>query len=127
MNQQRKENDSRIYFTINLHGSMAPGRGRTCDPCTASQTRILGHTAVVKMSGNILGRIAQSLKYLVADVSDCRSRVREFDSGPVPYFQGDCRSWNINFYDHSLPSTDLRRVCCQFQAKEYVQEVLGNC
>ena len=126
MNQQRKENDSRIYFTINLHGSMAPGRGRTCDPWTASQTRILGHTAVVKMSGNILGRTAQSLsgsRY----VSDCRSRVREFDPGPVPYFQGDCRSWNINFYDHSLPSTDLRRVFCQFQAKEYVQEVLVNC
>ena len=68
MKQERKENDSRIYFTINLHGSMAPGRGRTCDPWAASQTRILGHTAVVKMSGSILGRTAQSLKYLVADM-----------------------------------------------------------
>ena len=128
MNQQRKENDSRIYFTINLHGSMAPGRGRTCDPWTASQTRILGHTAVVKMSGNILGRTAHSLKYLVADM--CLTADPEFASlipAQVPYFQGDCRSWNINFYDHSLPSTNLRRVCCQFQAKEYVQEVLVNC
>ena len=78
MKQQRKENDSRIYFTINLHGSMAPGRGRTCDPWTASQTRILGHTAVVKMSGNILGRTAQSLKYLVADM--CLTADPEFAS-----------------------------------------------
>ena len=73
---------------------------------------------------------AQHSRYKISGsryVSDCRSRVREFDPGPVPYFQGDCRSWNIYFYDHSLPSTDLRRVCCQFQAKEYVQEVLVNC
>ena len=34
-------------------------------------------------------------------VSDCRSRDREFDSGPVPYFRGDW-SWN-NFYGHSSP------------------------
>ena len=34
-------------------------------------------------------------------VSDCRSRGREFDPGPVPYFRGDW-SWN-NFYDHSPP------------------------
>ena len=34
-------------------------------------------------------------------VSDCRSRGREFDPGPVPYFRGDW-SWN-NFYGHSAP------------------------
>ena len=34
-------------------------------------------------------------------VSDCRSRGREFDPGPVPYFRGD-RSWN-DFYGHSPP------------------------
>ena len=34
-------------------------------------------------------------------VSDCTSRGREFDPGPVPYFRGDW-SWN-NFYGHSLP------------------------
>ena len=34
-------------------------------------------------------------------VSDCRSRGREFDSGPIPYFRGDW-SWN-NFYGHSPP------------------------
>ena len=34
-------------------------------------------------------------------VSDCRSRGREFDPGPVPYFRGDW-SWN-NFYGHSPP------------------------
>ena len=41
-------------------------------------TRILGHTAVVKMSGNILGRTAQSLKYLVADM--CLTADPEFAS-----------------------------------------------
>ena len=34
-------------------------------------------------------------------VSDCRSRGREFDPGPVPYFRGDW-SWN-DFYSHSPP------------------------
>ena len=34
-------------------------------------------------------------------VSDCGSRGREFDPGPVPYFRGDW-SWN-NFYGHSPP------------------------
>ena len=34
-------------------------------------------------------------------VSDCRSRGREFDPGPVPYFRGDW-SWNY-FYSHSPP------------------------
>ena len=32
-------------------------------------------------------------------VSDCRSRGREFDPGPVPYFRGNW-SWN-DFYGHS--------------------------
>ena len=34
-------------------------------------------------------------------MSDCRSRGRKFDPGPVPYFRGD-GSWN-NFYGHSPP------------------------
>ena len=34
-------------------------------------------------------------------VSDCRSRGRKFDPGPVPYFCGDW-SWN-DFYSHSPP------------------------
>ena len=34
-------------------------------------------------------------------MSDCRSRGREFDPGPVPYFREDW-SWN-NFYSHSPP------------------------
>ena len=33
--------------------------------------------------------------------SNCRSRGREFDPGPVPYFRGDW-SWK-NFYGHSPP------------------------
>ena len=32
---------------------------------------------------------------------NCRSRGREFNPGPVPYFHGDL-SWN-NFYDHYPP------------------------
>ena len=33
--------------------------------------------------------------------SDCRSRGRDFDPGPVPYFGGD---WSLNnFYGHSSP------------------------
>ena len=34
-------------------------------------------------------------------VSDCWSRGREFDPGPVPFFRGDW-SWN-NFYGHTPP------------------------
>ena len=34
-------------------------------------------------------------------VSDCRSRGRESDPGPVPYFRGDW--WWNNFYGHSPP------------------------
>ena len=34
-------------------------------------------------------------------LSDCRSRGRKFDPGPVPYFRGDW-SWNT-FYGHSPP------------------------
>ena len=46
------------------------------------------HSAVGNVSGNRCE-------------SDCRSRGREFDPGPVPYFRGDW-SWN-NFYGHSPP------------------------
>ena len=44
-------------------------------------------------------------------VSDCRSRSREFDPGPVLYFRGDW-SWN-NFYG--------KKGCCQLQAKVCAQ------
>ena len=47
-------------------------------------------------------------------VSDCRSRGREFDPDPVPYFRGDC--------GHSPPSADLfKKGCCQLQAKVCAQ------
>ena len=49
-------------------------------------------------------------------VSDCRSRGREFDPGPAPYFRGDW-SWN-DFYGHSPPSADsFKKGCCQLQVK----------
>ena len=54
-------------------------------------------------------------------VSDCRSRGREFDPGPVPYFRGEIKVRN-NFYGHSPPSADLfKRGCCQLQAKVCAQ------
>ena len=47
------------------------------------------------------GRVAQSVMSGYRCVSDCRSRGREFDPCPVPYFRGDW-SWNY-FYGHSPP------------------------
>ena len=57
-------------------------------------------------------------------VSDCRSRGGKFDPSPVPYFHGDW-SWN-NFYPHSPPFADSRRVVVSYKQK-YVHEVLVNC
>ena len=48
--------------------------------------------------------------------ADCRSRGREFDPGPVPYFRGDW-SWN-NFYGHSPHSW---RVVVSYKRK-YVHD-----
>ena len=42
-------------------------------------------------------------------VSDCRSRGREFDPGPVPYFRGDCHEV-ISMVILPLPLIHLRRV-----------------
>ena len=53
-------------------------------------------------------------------VSDCRSRGREFDPGPVPYFRGDW-SWNISTVI-LLPSADsFKKGCFQLQAKVCAQ------
>ena len=54
-----------------------------------SDTHTGTHSTVVKMSGSILGRTAVVKMSGSRYVSDCRSRGREFDLGPVPYFQGD--------------------------------------
>ena len=51
--------------------------------------------------------------------SDCRSRGREFDHSPVPYFHGE-RSFS------SLPLNHSRRVVVSYKRK-YVHEVLVNC
>ena len=53
-------------------------------------------------------------------VTDCRSRGREFDPGPVPYFRGD---WLRSF--SSLPLNHSRRVVVSYKRK-YVHEVLVN-
>ena len=54
-------------------------------------------------------------------VSDCRSRGREFDPGPVPYFRGDW-PWN-NF--SSLPLIHSRRVVVSYKRK-YVHKLMVN-
>ena len=57
--------------------------------------------------------------------SDCRSRGRKFDPGPVPYFRGNWL-WN-NFYGRSPPFRwSFKKDCCLLQWK-YVHEVLVNC
>ena len=64
------------------------------------------------------GQVGQPVTCLTAEcryMSDCRSRGREFDPGPVPYFRGDW-SWN-NFYGHSPPFRWFKKGCCQLQAK----------
>ena len=48
-------------------------------------------------------------------VSDCRSRGREFYSGPVPYVEIDHEMISTVIL---LPSADLfKKGCCQLQAK----------
>ena len=59
----------------------------------------------------------------LAQSVDYRSRGREFDPGPIPYFRRD-RSWNY-FYGNSHPSTHSRRVVVSYNWK-YVHEVRFN-
>ena len=78
-----------INKTIDLgHGNLETG---TTSKVTGlrSTSKVTGLRSTV---GNVSGYRC---------VSDCRSRGREFDPGPVPYFRGDW-SWN-NFYGHSPP------------------------
>ena len=47
--------------------------------------------------------------------SDCRSRGREFNPGPVPYFRGD---YEIISAVILLPYAEsFKKVCCQLQVK----------
>ena len=51
--------------------------------------------------------------------SDCRSRGREFDPGPVQYFRGD---YEIISTVILLPSAEsFKKDCCQLQAKVCAQ------
>ena len=56
-------------------------------------------------------------------VSDCRSRGREFDPGPVPYFEIDHEKFLRSF--SSLPLNHSRRVVVSYKLK-YVRDVLVN-
>ena len=52
-------------------------------------------------------------------VSDCRSRGREFDPGPVPFVEIDHKIISTVIL---LPSPDLfKKGCCQLQAKVCAQ------
>ena len=55
--------------------------------------------------------------------SDCRSRGREFDPGPVPYFRED---YEIISTVYSLPLNHSRRIAVSYK-RNYVHEVLVNC
>ena len=56
--------------------------------------------------------------------SDCISRGREFDPGPLPYFRGD---YEIISTVILLPSADhSRRIVISYKQK-YVHKVLVNC
>ena len=48
-------------------------------------------------------------------VSDCRSRGREFDPGPVPYFRGNHEM--ISTVILLLSADSFKKGCCQLQAK----------
>ena len=52
-------------------------------------------------------------------LSDCRSRGREFDPGPVPYFRGDCGDFVKLFLRSfsSLPLIHSRRVVGSYKRK----------
>ena len=56
--------------------------------------------------------------------SDCRSRGRELDPGPVPYFRGDYEIILRAF--SSLPHNHSRRIVVSYK-RRYVHEVLVNC
>ena len=68
------------------------GEGGCGSPDPLPPNHSMDHTGPRSAVGNVSG-----YRY----VSDCRSRGREFDHGPVPYFRGDW-SWN-NIYCHSPP------------------------
>ena len=61
-----------------------------------------------------------------------KSRGREFDPGPVPYFRVDWLNWDwmIDWIISTvilLPSADsFKKGCCQLQAKVCAEEVLVN-
>ena len=62
------------------------------NPCHAEYFHVLHYTGPHSAVGNTSGNRCES---------DCRSRGRKFNPGPVPYFPGD---WSRNdFYGHSSP------------------------
>ena len=98
------------YMTGAPEGSTESGTGkagiRSCDPCfTSHSTYPLHHGSTVPRGtvGNVSGNRYQS---------DCRSRGREFDPGPVPYFRKIISTVIL------LPSAEsFKKECCQLQAK----------
>ena len=65
----------------------------------AFKTRVYGNIQMQEVDTGLHSTVGNVSGYRC--MSDCISRGREFDPGPVPYFGGDW-SWN-NFYGHSPP------------------------
>ena len=82
-----------------------------CCVYTAKPAYTGPHSAVGNVSGNRCE-------------SDCRSRGRELNLGPVPYFLWD-RLWIIRSFS-SLLLNNSRRIVVSYKRK-YVHEVLVNC
>ena len=105
-----------------LPGRTIPASGR------AKEILVIRNTVLLKQAAQPIGTGPRSAVGNVSGyrcVSDCRSRGREFDPGPVPYFRGDW-SWN-NFYGHSPPFLLIhsRRVVVSYKRK-YVHKLLVN-
>ena len=111
-----------VFSEINVNnGCILLYAGVTLVPCTSflrnqgswlfhSSTSAQGHQAwcdVISFADVTSHMVPSGPRSAVGNVSgyrcvsDCRSKGREFDPGPVPYFRGDW-SWN-NFYGHSPP------------------------
>ena len=87
--------------------------GGTCpspptSPPPHTHTFIMCPAGPLSAGGNVSGNRC---------VSDCRSRGRKFDPGPVPYFRVEIDHEMISTVIH-LPSADsFKKGCCQLQAK----------
>ena len=86
------DNSSRWAYGLGSAIVIVLSLASVCPPLGNYLFKCFLYTGPRSAVGNVSGNRCES---------DCRSRGREFDPGPVPYFRGDW-SWN-NFYGHSPP------------------------